>query len=256
MIQIKNKFKGKMELFLILLLILGTVVVIAGSIIEKKYGDFKLHPGEKYTVNIPFLGAPESSFICGKAEYWNGSAVEGVNVTVKYHNNETVLAVNMTDENGFYCVYLPEIKKATDYDIYVGYENRTNLVLGSNDYTLNLDTEKDSYSSGEIVVLNGTIENEDAKIEDGRMLVSLAYCNGTFNESSKACKGTPGKWIHLYDSKNYSLSINKNYDQYVPYVDFDVRFNTSGASMGWYKFSLRASFNSKEHTKNIYFNVA
>lgn len=254
MIQIKKKFKGKMELFLILLLILGTVVGIA-NIIDKKYGSFSLHPGEKYTVNIPFLGAPKSSFICGKAEYWNGSAVEGVNVTVKYHNNETVLATNKTDKNGFYCVYLPEIKKVTKYDIYVDYENRTDLVLGSNDYTLNLDTEKDSYSLGEIVKITGTIENEDAEIDGGRMLVSLAYCNGTFNESSKACKGTPGKWIYLYDDKSYSLNINKNYNQYVPYDDFDVRFNTSDADKGWYRFSLKASFNSKEHTKTIYFNV-
>ncbi len=41
----------------------------------------------------------------------------------------------------------------------------------------------------------------------------------------------------------------------IPSDEFNVTFDTTDASIGGYKFYLEFSFNTKEKTKTLYFNV-
>lgn len=245
---------------MIIFAIIGIMIIglAIGVYILEKYGKVKLSPGEHYTINIPFTSiTSKSPVIEGYATYTNGTPVKNVNVTVKYYKNDSVLAWNLTDDNGYYKIILPEIKKDTIYEVYVGYENST-LKLASNDYKLNLGTNKEIYSksSDSIVYINGTIDNEDAKIVNGRMDVNLKYCNGTFNESAKTCKGTPGKWEEIFDYKRYYVNIDPNDAYEIPSDEVNITWEIpNDAAIGKYKFEVKTSFNAKEYTKSIYFNI-
>jgi hypothetical protein len=130
-----------------------------------------------------FCWASNNPIIDGYAKYTNGTPIKNINVTVKYKGNDTVLKWNLTDEKGYYKIILPAIKANKRYEVYVGYDNgtdTTNLILASHNYALNLYTEKKVYnkSTDAVVIMMGTIENEYARIERGRMDVNLKYkCN-------------------------------------------------------------------------------
>ncbi len=246
-----NKEEKKRKRRMIIFVILGIIIVsiVMGAYLYEKYGTVYLSPGEHYTVNIPFVGPSNVPVICGKAYLTSGASVENINVTVKYYNNESVLAWNLTDKDGKYCVYLPEIKKKTKYDVYVGYDNET-MTIGKHDYSLtNLKTEKEIYDKDDdsYVIINGTINNEDARIENGRMDVNLKY----HNESA-------GKWEEIFDYKRYYVNIDSNEEYPLPNDPDEVNISweiPNDAKIGEYKFYMKTSFNAKEKTKSVYFNV-
>ncbi len=249
----KKKNKRRM-IFAVVGIIIISIVMAAW--VYDKYGTLYLSPGEKYTVNIPFIGASNNPVICGAAIDTRKNPVKDVNVTVKLYNKNETIAWNITDSKGKYCIYLPEITKTTRYDIYVGYNDSTNLTRGSNDYVLDLGTDKKNYSKGEVAGINGTISNDNVDIENGRVFVSLAHCSGIMNGTS--CKDEFGQtkyWDYLYKDERYYLNIVKDKGMDIPSDEFNITFNTSDASIGGYKFILEFSFNAKEKTKTLYFNV-
>jgi len=245
-IQKEKRKRKRMLVFVVIGIAIMSLAI--GAYILTKYGTVTLSPGEHYTVNIPFVGASNMPVICGKAAYTNGTPVKDVNVTVKYYNNDSVLAWNLTDKNGNYCIYLPEIKKDTKYDVYVGYDNAT-LTLGKHGYSISdLKTEKEIYNKSvdKYVIIKGIIVNEDAKIENGRIDVNLKY----HNESSG--------WKEIFDYKRYYVNIDPNEVYQIPNDKDDVNISweiPSDAPIGEYKFYFKISFNAQETTKNVYFNV-
>lgn len=198
----KKKFQ-KFLILSILGLILINLPLISAYIILIKFGTFTLYPGEKYTINIPFIGSSKFTTLCGKAQQTDGTLLEGINVTIKYFDKTEVLAQNLTNKDGKFCVVLPNITSSKKFDVYVGYDNST-LTLASNDYSLNFNNykvynkSKDSYVS-----LTGDITNEDAEIENGRFEINLQYYMNSTNKSE------------IFDYQKYSLNIE-------PYEVYDV----------------------------------
>ena len=251
--QDEEKGKNKRRMIFVIIGIIIISIVMAAWVYDK-YGTVYLGPGEHYTVNIPFIGASEVPVICGKAYLTSENPVKDINITVKYYNNESVLAWNLTNKDGKYCIYLPEITKNTKYDVYVGYDNET-MTLGKHDYSLtNLKTEKEIYnrSVDQYVIINGTINNEDAKIENGRMDVNLKY----HNEST-------GKWEEIFDYKRYYVNIESNDEYPLPNDADEVNISweiPNDAKIGKYKFYIKTSFNAEKtktghKPKNVYFNI-
>ncbi|MEK6881479.1 MAG: hypothetical protein AABY22_17790 [Nanoarchaeota archaeon] len=154
-------------------LLLLNITLIGAFLVLAQYGSVTLSPGENYTINIPFSGITKLSIICGKAETSNGEIVQGVKITIRYKNES--VGKNTTNSKGKYCITLPKVNSNREYDIFIEYNNEINR-LGSNDYTLdfknNLTFNK---SSNKYVVLNGSIINEDAEIENGRFEINLQY---------------------------------------------------------------------------------
>lgn len=246
----EEKKKNKRRIAFMLAGIIVIVIVMGAYIYEYKYGTLTLHPGEHYIVNIPFIGASNNPVIEGYATYTNGTPIKNVNVTVKYKGEDTVLAWNLTDKNGYYRIVLPEINTTSKkYDIYVGYDNTTNLTLANHDYALNLHTDKDIYnkSTDTVVVMTGTIDNEDARIKNGRMDVNLKYHNITTK-----------KWVEIFGYKRYYINAEPQENYIIPNEDDGVNITwqiPSNASIGKYKFYVKTSFNAKERTKSVYFNI-
>lgn len=247
-----NNKKGvkKFLIFSILGLVFINLTFASAYLILTKYGTLTLNPGEDYIVNIPFIG-PSNPFtnyptICGTAEQTNGILLKNVTIIVKGYNNDTVIAQNVTNSDGKYCITLPEIKSSTQkFDVYVQYDNKT-ISLGSNDYQLNFENNL-VYNKGldNFVYLTGDITNEDAKIENGRFEINLKYQNVT-----------TGDWEDIFDYQKYSVNIESDEIYSVPNNGLNVSWEIpSDAKEGRYKFYIKTSFNAKEHTKDIYFNI-
>ena len=237
--------KKKVKKFLVLSL-LGLLVVnitfISAVYVITKYGTFNLNPGEKYTINIPFIGLSKAPTICGIAKTTSGDPMKDVNVSVYLDgtgDNDEFIAKETTDSKGGYCITLPEINKKTKYFVMVEYDNQTSqsdVQLGSNDYDFNFDEDKTySKSSDTFVTLSGSIENEDAIIEDGRVEVNLRwYPNSSSDEL-------------IFDYQKYYLNIDAGETYEFPSDEFNVNWTIpSDAKTGTYKFLYRASFNGKE----------
>lgn len=242
--NLKHKLKNKLELLIILFLILGASLGIA-DFMDKNYGKVKLAPGENYTVNIPLIESSSvNSFICGKAEESDGNPVSGVKVEAKNTKKSSFIASNSTDSNGNYCIRLPETNTSEEYNIYV---TSANLTLGSNDYALNLKTEKGTYHAGETVKIKGAIENSDARIDNGIMEVNLKYYNEMKNN-----------WDEIFGYIKYYFSIEPKTNYNLPNEEDELSIEwliPVNASQGRYKFYFKAAFNGKEKTKHVYFNM-
>lgn len=193
-----------------------------------------------------FLGASKSPVICGKAETTSGEVLQGVNVSIYYNN--TLVNKSTTNSKGEYCVYLPEITSSKKYDIFIEYNNQTNsgdfIKLASNDYDLDFDNNLifnkpfDKYA-----VLQGTIKNEDAEIENGRLEINLKYYENS-------------TWKEIFDYQKYFVNINPGEVYDVPSDELNVSWLIpSDAKIGRYKFYIKSSFNAKEKTANVYFNI-
>ncbi|CEG12966.1 hypothetical protein MSIBF_A3000006 [groundwater metagenome] len=242
----EEKKKNKRRIVFAVIGIIVVSIVIGAYVYEKYFGQVSLKPGEQYTVNIPFIGAPNIPIISGKAIDATGKAVKDINVTVKYKGNATVLAWNTTGNDGKYVVYLPEIKTAKSYDVYVGNYDNSTLTLGSNDYTFKFNDSKIYNKSVDYyAVLEGTITNKDATIEDGRIDVNLKYYDTATD-----------KWVEIFGYKTYYANILPNEVYEFPNDEFNVSWKIpSDAAIEKYKFYVKTSFNAEEKTKSVYFNI-
>ncbi len=242
----EEKKKNKRRIVFAVIGIIVVSIVIGSYVYEKYFGQVSLKPGEQYTVNIPFIGAPNIPIISGKAIDATGKAVKDINVTVKYKGNATVLAWNTTGNDGKYVIYLPEIKTAKSYDVYIGNYDNSTLTLGSNDYTLNFNDSKIYNKSVDYyAVLEGTITNKDATIEDGRIDVNLKYYDTATD-----------KWVEIFGYKTYYANILPNEVYEFPNDEFNVSWKIpSDAAIEKYKFYVKTSFNAEEKTKSVYFNI-
>lgn len=239
--------KERLKNFLILSilgLLLINVSLVSSYIILVKFGTLTLSPGEKYTINIPFIGPSKSPVICGKAQQTDGTLLENVKVVVKYYDNETTLAQNTTTKDGKFCIKLPEITTNKKFDVYVEYDNET-LSLGSNDYQLGFNNNE-VYAKGidRYAFLSGNITNQDASVENGRFEINLKYYNET------------GELIEIFSYKKYLLNIEPNQIYGLPNPELNVSWPIDeNTPVGRYKFYIKTSFNAKERTSNIYFNI-
>jgi hypothetical protein len=230
------------------------ITFIGAYILLTKYGSLTLSPGEKYTVNIPFIGSSKMPTICGTAEQTDGTLIKNVTVIVKYSNSNTTLAQNITGTNGKYCITLPEVNSSNNdnFDIYLQYDNITStgeeLVLGSNDYTLNFENNKVyNKSFDEYVFLTGNITNEDVRIENGRFEIKIGYR-----------EGTSGSFSYFGDYERYNININSNEIYSVPNEELNVSWKipNDASTTGQYKFYFMTSFNGVEKTaQSVYFNI-
>jgi len=238
--------KTNLRKFLIIS-ILGLLAInisfASAYIIIVKLGTLNLSPGEKYILNIPFVGQSKNPVICGKAIQTDGTLLEGVKVIAKYSNNNAILAENITRRDGKFCLSLPEINAPKKFNISIEYDNQT-LTLASNDYQLNFVNNKIyNRNTDNTVSLSGTITNEDAQIENGRFEINLKY----YDNSSL---------VEIFDYQKYSVNIEPNQVYSVPNSELNVSWPINGNTpIGRYKFYVKTSFNAEEKTSNIYFNV-
>lgn len=247
--------RGEVGKFLIISLS-GLVVlnfaIIGASIALQNYGKFNLNPGEDYIVNIPFLGNKATNqTICGKAEQTDGTALKDITVILNYENG-TQAANNTTGSDGKYCINIPRLESKEEFIVYLEYENETedgNLTLLSNDYTLDFDDKVYNKSEDEYAILTGEIENEDARIENGRFEIRVAY-------NDKSPDGN-NSWKYIFgDYETYYINIGSNEIYEMPSEEVNIMWEIpEDASLGEYKFYIRSSFNAKEHTGNVYFNI-
>ncbi|MEK6875185.1 MAG: hypothetical protein AABX30_00720 [Nanoarchaeota archaeon] len=241
----------KVRNFLILsFLAVGLInfTLISAYVVLIQYGSVTLNPGEEYIVNIPFIGKSDSSVICGKAQTISGEILQGVNVSVYYNGN--LINKNITNSKGEYCIYLPKITSSRKYDIFIEYNNQTSdggfIQLASNSYTLDFDNNLlFSKLSSKYAVLKGSINNEDAEIENGRFEINLQYW--PVNSSER---------FEIFDYQKYFVNIDAQEDYDVPNGELNVSWQIpNDAKIGRYKFYIKTSFNAKEKTANIYFNI-
>jgi len=253
---IKNKRVKKFLILSFLGLILINFTFASALSIFTNYGSLTLNPGEKYIVNIPFIGPSRSPIICGIAQQTDGiTPLKNILVIVKYSKNDTLLAKNITGSDGKYCITLPEITSNKKFDIYLEYDNITSsgdsITLASNDYDLNFDNDKIyNKSSDEYVFLTGNITNEDAGIENGRIEIKLGSCKTT-------CQGTRGTYDYTKfgGNKKYFVNIAPNEIYQVPNDELNVSWDISDLEPNRYKIIIKTSFNGKEKSRNIFFNI-
>jgi hypothetical protein len=241
----KNK-RGKIILLMLLCFMLINLTVISGYIFSINYGSLHLNSGEKYIVNIPFIktsgensvNITENPIVCGTAEDDYGEAIEGIEVRITYIDEMTTLGENTTNEDGKYCIILPKINSKQEYDIYLEYNNETfsdNLILGSNDYELEFENSMNySKNINKYFFLEGTISNENAKIENGIIEIKLSHkVNGT--------------WKYTFgDYKKYYINISEE-DEYILDSESNISWEIPpNAELGEYKFLVRTSFNAIE----------
>ena len=204
--------RGGIKTFIVLSvlgILLINLTLISGYLLLVKYGSMTLSPGENYKVNIPFIPLQEetgeSSIVCGVAEDNDGNPVKNVKVEITLHSDAKILGENITDVNGEYCITLPTMtSKSEKYDISIEYDNEE-LELGSNDYSLNFEDKKKYQRGSDYVILDGQIDNEDARIENGRFEVNLKYHNDTTN-----------KWVEIFDYQKYHVNIEPGEDYEIP----------------------------------------
>jgi hypothetical protein len=242
--------KGEIKTFFILsglALLIINLTLISSYLLSLNYGSLSLGSGEEYTVNIPFLTSSKSPVVCGTAEKTDGTPLQNVRVNITYADKTEVLGQTLTDKNGEYCITLPEINSNKRFDVYVEYDDATDdyLELASNDYKL--DFEDDlvySKSTTTYVPLVGEITNEDAEVEDGRFEIRVGY-------------RVNGKWKYPFeDYQRYSINIESNDVYEIPNDELDFSWKIpSDAKTGEYKFYIKTSFNAKDHTKDVLFNI-
>jgi len=230
-----------------LIIILINLTLVSAYIVLVKYGSVTLNPGEKYVINIPFFGESEHPEICGKAQTTSKEALRGINVSVYYDDN--LVNKSTTDSNGEYCITLPQISSSRKYDIFIEYDNQTSagiVQLASNDYDLNFNNNLVfDKSSDEFAILTGTIDNEDAEIENGRVEVNLQYWPENATER-----------FEVFDYQRYFVNIDAEESYKVPSEEFNVSWEIpSDAKIGRYKFYVKASFNANEKSSNVYFDL-
>ena len=242
----KTELKEFLTISIICLLLIN--ISLVSAYIMVKYGTITLSPGEKYTINIPFFGPSKSPVICGKAQKTSGDVLQGVNVSVYY--NSDLVNKSITNSKGEYCIYLPEITSKKTYDIFIEYNNQTTtedfIQLASNDYTLDFDNNLlFSKLSNKYAILKGSIINKDAKIENGRFEINLQYY--PINSSER---------FEVFDYQKYFVNIDPQGTYDTPNSELNVSWQIpSDAKTGRYKFYVKTSFNAKERTANVYFNV-
>ena len=230
------------------LLLINLTFVNAYWIFGKYFGSVTLNPGEHYIVNIPFIGPSKSPTICGEAEQNDGTPLPDIKVIANYSSNHSKAGEATTNSNGEYCIILQEIKGSEKFDISLEYNDVTSngdqISLGSNDYDLNFDNNKIYHkNSDKYVSLSGNITNEDAKIENGRFEIKLDY-------------GNTGNWTSIFDYKKYSVNIDSNQVSSIPNNDLNISWAIpNDAQIGKYKFYIKTSFNAKDHSSTIYFNI-
>lgn len=227
--------------FSFLILLLVNIPLISAYLLIT-YGNFTFNPGEKYTINIPFIGSSSSSTICGKAVLTNGTGVQGVKVSLSYEDNAITISENITKNDGSFCVNIPSINKSTDFKFYVEYDNAT-IALGSNDYVLNFENNKIYSRSDKYITLTGNIENKDARIEGGRLEIKLGQRIG-------------GSWKYIYgDYEKLTVYIDSN-EVYDLGEELNYTKDISSLENGEYKFLIKTSFNGKQYEgKSVYFNI-
>jgi hypothetical protein len=227
-------------------LLLINLALVSAYILFTKYGSLTLNPGEKYVVNIPFIGPSNSPTICGTAQQNDGTLLKNITVVLKSYNSNTTIAQNTTNSDGKYCITLTGMNSSQKFDVYIQYDNQT-IILGSNDYTLSFGNNLIySKSINDFVYLTGNITNRDARIENGRFEINLKY-----NETGKFTNSE-----EIFDYQKYFLNIEPNEIYSVPNDELNVSWEIpNDAKIGMYKFYIKTSFNGKERTSNIYFNI-
>jgi len=242
--------------FLILsFLVIGLInfTFIGAYIVLVQYGSVTLNPGEKYAINIPFFGESKSPVIYGKAQTTTGEVLPGINVSVYYYNNDTLIGKGTTNSKGEYSISLPEITTSKKYDISIEYNNQTNtggiIKLASNDYSLDFDDNRRySKSIDDFVFLTGKITNEDAEIENGRVEIKVGYLDPLKNNSVSYRYGDYQKF--------YGININPK-EEYEVTKEFGISWKipTNSTPVGKYKILIKTSFNAKEKSTGVYFNI-
>ena len=249
--QVRGFFENlNIKRFLVFSLI-GILVInasiISSYIIVENYGSMTLSPGERYTVNIPFIAeegeeeeeiSPNSPIACGKAEKTNGEPVEGVNVSA--YLGSDFAGSKITNESGDYCIVLPEINRNRIFNVQIGYDDEI-LELGSNDYEVSFE-ENQVYEKGvdEKAILFLTIKNKDARIDNGRIEARIRK----YNEIEEG-------WEDVFGYKKYYLNISRNETYSLPNQEIEINWEfPEDVELGEYQFYFRPSFNGE--TKGPY----
>ena len=248
--------RKKMTLFLMLSffgLLLLNFAFISAYILLIKYGSLTLNPGEKYIVNIPFIGLSKNPTICGTAEQTDGTPLSNINVTVKYNSNQSIVRETNTGTDGKYCITLPNMSSSKKFDVYVQYDTITSdgnpIVLASNSYTLNFDNNRIySKSLNKYVTLTGSISNEDARIENGRFEIEMGR---------KKVNSTNYDYNSFGGYQKYFVNIEPNEVYDIPNSELNVSWKIpDDALVGEYKFLYKTSFNAKEKiSQSVFFNI-
>lgn len=245
--------KKKIKLFIILG-VLGILLInftfISAYILINSYGKMYLSPGEDYTVNIPF-NLFKSATVHGTALASDGTPLAGVKVIVNNSDN-SIAGEDTTDINGEYSIALPAMSDKKQFFVYLEYDNQTSsgdpIALADHEYSYEFDNYVNySKSIDNEVVLRGTIENENAEIEDGRIELSLRKCTG----ETTSCN-------EVLDSKIYHININPLASYSIPSSEIDYSWPINGdTETGKYKIQLTMSFNAKETTPTsmVYFYI-
>lgn len=222
-------------------LIILNIVLISGYIVIESYGKVTLDPSEKYIINFPFFGEPyvsKSPIICGTAlDLENNSPLSGVNVTAYFSSDSSFAGTNTTNNYGEYCITLPEIQSRRAFDINVSYDDLDGtLTLGSNEYEL-VFNDKKTYFPEERVYFNGSIFNEDAEIENGRLeVIRVSYHDGS-----------GWKTIFNFTEPISYINISSNQIFEFPSSELNISWEIPhNASSGNYSFYWKTSFNANE----------
>ncbi len=246
--------KKKVKKFLalsVLGLIFVNLTFVSAAIIVMKYGRVTLNPGEKYILNIPFLGISKSSQICGTAEKPSGG-VSGVTVNVYNKGGNEILRTATTDTHGNYCITLPEEESTKVYDINISFDNVTQsgeeIRLGSNNYTIEFDEDEEySLLNDDYVFLSGKIYNEHAEIDNGRIEIKLSWYPNSSDQEE------------IFDYKTYYIEHIDSEEIYeFPNDELNINWSIpSEAKPGKYKFLYKTSFNGKEKSPSsgVFFNL-
>lgn len=245
--------KRKIKLFVILG-ILGVLflnlALISGYILINSYGNMHLNPGEEYTVNIPFK-LFKSAIVHGTALANDGTPLSGIKVIVNNSDN-SISGEDTTNSNGEYSITLPQMSDKKQFSVYLEYNNQTAkgdpIALGDHEYSYEFDNYVNySKNTDDEATLVGTIENEEAKIEDGRIEISLRKCTG----ETTSCND-------ILDTKIYHVNINPLESYSIPSKEIDYSWSIgSDTETGKYKIQITMSFNSKETTPTsmVYFHI-
>lgn len=225
-------------------MLLINVALISAAIVLEQYGSVTLFPGEHYILNIPFFGPSKAPIVCGKAQTLAGTALRDVNVSAYY--DDQLVTKNTTNTKGEYCLTLPELTASRKYDIFIEYNNETteNLTLGSNDYSLDfLNNQIYSKSTTQFITLQGQISNHDAEIESGRFEIKIRHKNN-------------GTWGDVTDYEKYFIDLPSREILELPNEELNITWQIPPeAETGQYKWYLKSSFNAKERTKDVFFNI-
>ncbi len=243
----KNMKLGNFLILSFLVLLWINFSLVSAYLALTKFGSATLDYGEKYTLNIPFIGPAKSPLVCGKAQQTGGIPIENITIFVRHYNNDTTIAQNKSGNDGRFCITLPEINKSTKFDFYVEYDNAT-LILGSNDYQMNFKNNLVyDRNTNRYIALSGNITNGDAPVESGRFEVKMG-------------QKISGQWKYIYgDYQNYYINIPSNDIYTFPSEELNFSQDISELDNGEYKLLIKTSFNGKEYSGcskcSVLFNI-